>query len=219
MTRKREWTLCTGQLEDLSGHSGGRGYDMHMCTGLSWHSTRSDGRPCFLYLSLYFPFIVITSLYAWGTHSIRSDGDRASFTRGKASGKWLRPFTGDKKLSCFSTPPHVFVALFVKKQKGNCMFTTPWLFPLELFISCFYSLRSCQRLVFVYSVDSLACIFYPFIVFRSFVVRRLLPNAGTRQWPATPVLLRPWVAPPLDSPTGRLRQWCNRGTYCSEVGT
>lgn len=190
---------------------------MHWVSG---HSTSSDGRKAGLVSCIFLYILHLLLAFMPGVHTAPGPmGTGSSFTRGKATAKRSRPFTEDKKLSYFSTLPHVMVTLFVQKQKGNCMFITPWLFPLELFMSCFYSPRSCPRLVFVFSVDSLACIFYPFLVFRSFVVRRLLPNADTRQWPATPVLLRPWVAPPLDSPTGRLRQWCNRGTYCSEVGT
>lgn len=120
---------------------------------VSWHSTRSDGRPCFFMLFYIFHLLLLLAFMPGVQTTSGPMGTGSSFTRGKATGKWRRPFTEDQKLSYFSTPPHVFVTLFVKKQKGNCMFTkgqlyvyyplivSPWivhmfLFPAFLPASC-----------------------------------------------------------------------------------
>lgn len=151
---------------------------MHMFTGLSWHSTWSDGRPCFLYLSLYFQCnIIITCFHAWGTHSIQSDRDRVLFHPRKSSRELTPTFHQRPKFELFLHSPIRLHRIVHKEAKGQLCLLLRDCFPLELSISCFYY----PRLVFVSSVDSLACIFYPFLVFRSFVVRRLLPNADTRQ--------------------------------------
>jgi hypothetical protein len=151
---------------------------MHMCTGLSWHSTGSNGRPCFLYLSLYFPCIIITCLHAWSTYSIQSDRDLALFHPRESSRELTPTFQRKPKIGLFLHSPARLHSSVRKETKGQLhvyysLTVSPLICPYHGFIPRVLALSSLST--------PLPAFFYPFLVFRSFVVRRLLPNADTRQ--------------------------------------